>query len=80
MATPVEFIHDKHYYQPPQELPPGFLEIVQPLASWMMKELVTAYDNGYSTGRMDAARIEVMKMERIKVDGSKKSGHCDFTS
>jgi hypothetical protein len=61
MHTPVNFFPDKHYFKRPAELPAGFLEIIQPLAEWMMRQLVAAYDDGYSAGRMDAARLEVMK-------------------
>lgn len=66
MATPIYMLNDKHYYNndKPVELPAGFMEIIQPFAAWIMKELVNAYDNGYSNGRLDAARIEVMKIER----------------
>lgn len=61
MRTPTSMIPDKHYFNPPEELPGGFLEIIQPLADWVMRQLVAAYDDGYSAGRMDAARLEVMK-------------------
>lgn len=61
MHTPVNMYPDKYYYHAPVELPGGFCEVVQPLAEWVMRQLVAAYDDGYSTGRMDAARIEVMR-------------------
>lgn len=61
MHTPVKLYPDKHYFSRPSELPAGFLEIIQPLADWMMRQLVAAYDDGYSAGRMDAARLEVMR-------------------
>lgn len=71
--TPVSMIRDKFYYSAPDELPAGFLEIIQPLAAWMMRELVTAYDNGYSTGRMDAARLDRLKAERRQGHSTPKS-------
>lgn len=61
MPTPVYFFSDKHYYKRPAQLPAGFLEVVQPLAEWMMKQLVNAYDEGYSDGRMDAVRLETTR-------------------
>ena len=61
MHTPVSFYPDKHYFSRPSELPAGFLEIIQPLADWMMRQLVAAYDDGYSAGRMDAAHLECMR-------------------
>lgn len=65
--TPVSMLPDKHYYKAPAELPAGFYEIIQPLAVWMMRQLVAAYDDGYSAGRLDAAHIEAAKRERRKV-------------
>ena len=61
MPTPVNFFPYKHYFKRPAQLPAGFLEVVQPLADWLMKQLVSAYDEGYSDGRMDAARLETMR-------------------
>lgn len=46
---------DVHYYNPPQELPTGFYAALQPLAEWFLSQLVRAYDDGYNTGRLDAA-------------------------
>lgn len=46
---------DVHYYNPPQELPEGFYVALQPVAKWFLSQLVTAYDDGYRTGRLDAA-------------------------
>ena len=40
-------------YSQPKELPAGYLEMMQPLAEWFMRQLVTAYDDGYSAGRAD---------------------------
>lgn len=43
------------FYCKPTELPAGFFEVCQPLAAWVMRSLVDAYDNGYSAGRTDSA-------------------------
>lgn len=40
-------------YSQPNALPAGYLEVLQPLTEWLMQQLVTAYDNGYSAGRAD---------------------------
>ena len=40
-------------YSQPKELPAGYLEMLQPLTVWLMRQLVTAYDDGYSAGRAD---------------------------
>lgn len=40
-------------YSQPKELPAGYLEMMQPLAEWFMRQLVAAYDSGYSAGRAD---------------------------
>ena len=61
MSVPVELYHDKVNFKRPAQLPAGFLEVVQPMAEWMMKQLISAYDDGYSAGRMDAARLETMR-------------------
>ena len=46
---------DVHYYDPPQDLPAGFYVALQPVAKWFLSQLVAAYDDGYRTGRLDAA-------------------------
>lgn len=66
VSTPVSMFHDKHYFKRPVELPAGFLEVVQPLAAWMMTQLVHAYDDGYCAGRMDAERLEVTRLTSSK--------------
>lgn len=45
----------RQYYNPPQELPAGLLETLQPLASWVKAQLTNAYMAGYRDGRGDAA-------------------------
>lgn len=43
------------FYKSPAQMPGGFLETLQPLADWLMRQLVAAYDSGYTDGRADAA-------------------------
>lgn len=45
----------ENFYNKPTELPAGFFEVCQPLAAWVLKSLVDAYDDGYSAGRTDSA-------------------------
>ena len=45
----------RQYYNPPQELPAGLLETLQPLASWVKAQLTNAYMAGYRDGRGDAS-------------------------
>lgn len=59
--TPPSMFPDKHYYKAPAEIPAGFFEIIQPMIAWMMRQLVAAYDSGYSAGRLDAAHIAASK-------------------
>lgn len=42
-------------YNPPQELPAGLFESLQPLAAWVKTQLTNAYMAGYRDGRGDAA-------------------------
>ena len=51
-------------YSQPNELPAGYLEVLQPLTEWLMKQLVTAYDDGYSAGRADE-RLLSLRAVRI---------------
>jgi hypothetical protein len=51
-------------YSQPKELPAGYLEMLQPLSVWLMRQLVTAYDDGYSAGRADE---RLLAMRRAKL-------------
>lgn len=64
MPTPVSFFHDKVNFKRPSQLPAGFLEVVQPMAEWMMQQLVAAYDSGYSDGRLDQERVQTMRRSK----------------
>lgn len=55
----------ENFYNKPTELPAGFFEVCQPLAAWVLKSLVDAYDNGYSAGRTDSA-ILAAQAKRVK--------------
>lgn len=45
----------RQYYNPPQELPAGLFEALQPLAAWVKAQLTNAYMAGYRDGRRDCA-------------------------
>lgn len=55
---------EKPYYKQPEALPAGFLEVVQPLAAWFFKQLVQAYDEGYTAGRSDAGYLALQRAQR----------------
>ena len=61
MPTPIEPYQDKFHFKRPAQLPAGFLEVVQPMAEWMMRQLVAAYDSGYTDGRLDQERVQTMR-------------------
>ena len=61
MSVPVELYHDKVNFKRPAQLPAGFFEVMQPIAEWMMRQLVAAYDSGYSDGRLDQERVQTMR-------------------
>ena len=45
------------HYHAPQELPSGFCERLAPLGQWVLQALASAYDDGYTAGRADAAAL-----------------------
>lgn len=48
-------------YSQPKELPAGYLEVLQPLTEWLMRQLVAAYDDGYSAGRADERLLTIRR-------------------
>lgn len=50
-------------YQQPNELPAGFLEVLQPLSEWLMRQQVAAYDAGYSAGRADERLLSLRSVK-----------------
>jgi hypothetical protein len=50
-------------YKTPTELPAGYLEMLQPLTEWLMRQLVAAYDDGYSAGRADERLLAIRKVK-----------------
>lgn len=50
-------------YKAPTELPAGYLEMLQPLAEWLMRQLVAAYDDGYTAGRADERLLAMRKVK-----------------
>lgn len=55
-------------YQQPTELPAGFIEMMQPLAEWLQRQLVAAYDAGYTAGRADE---RLLAMHKVKLPPTK---------
>lgn len=51
-------------YSQPKELPAGYLEMLQPLTEWLMRQLVSAYDDGYTAGRADE-RLQAMHKVKL---------------
>lgn len=51
-------------YKAPTELPAGYLEMLQPLGEWLMRKLVSAYDDGYTAGRADE---RLLAMHQVKL-------------
>ena len=43
---------EKKFYQPPEEMPGGFWDVLQPLATWILRALKDAYQNGYMRARL----------------------------
>lgn len=50
-------------YKTPAELPAGYLEMLQPLTEWLMRQLVSAYDDGYTAGRADERLLAMHKVK-----------------
>lgn len=46
----------KIYYHPPEELPAGLLEALQPVAAWALRAVRDAYQSGYFAGKADSSR------------------------
>ena len=46
----------KKFYHLPEEMPGGFWDVLQPLASWILRALKDAYQNGYYAGKADSSR------------------------
>lgn len=50
-------------YEKPTELPAGYLEVLQPLSEWLMRQQVAAYDAGYSAGRADERLLSLRSVK-----------------
>lgn len=48
-------------YHQPTDLPAGYIEVLQPLTEWLMRQLVAAYDAGYSAGRADERLLSLRR-------------------
>ena len=56
------------FYTAPDQMPGGFWDILQPLADWVMRQLVAAYDRGYTDGRADSARARCEAARTLELD------------
>lgn len=50
-------------YEKPTELPAGYLEVLQPLTEWLLRQQVAAYDSGYSAGRADERLLSLRSVK-----------------
>lgn len=57
---------EKKFYQPPEEMPGGFWDALQPLANWILRALKDAYQNGYYAGKADLSRIWLAIIDKKK--------------
>lgn len=57
---------EKKFYQPPEEMPGGFWDVLQPLATWILRALKDAYQNGYCAGKADSSRTWLAIIDKKK--------------
>lgn len=57
---------EKKFYQPPEEMPGGFWDVLQPLANWILRALKDAYQNGYYAGKADSSRTLLAIIDKKK--------------
>lgn len=57
---------EKKFYQPPEEMPGGFWDVLQPLATWILRALKDAYQNGYYAGKADSSRTWLSIIDKKK--------------
>lgn len=57
---------EKKFYQPPEEMPGGFWDVLQPLANWILRALKDAYQNGYYAGKSDSSRTWLAIIDKKK--------------
>lgn len=50
-------------YKTPTELPAGYLDMLQPLTAWLMRQLIAAYDDGYTAGRADERLLTLRSVQ-----------------
>ena len=66
---------EKKFYQPPEEMPGGFWDVLQLLATWILRALKDAYQNGYYAGKADSSRTWLASLGRISPGSSpRRSG------
>ena len=57
---------EKKFYQPPEEMPGGFWDVLQPLANWILRALKDAYQNGYYAGKAASSRTWLAIIDKKK--------------
>lgn len=57
---------EKKFYQPPEEMPGGFWDVLQPLATWILRALKDAYQNGYYAGKADSSHTWLAIIDKKK--------------
>lgn len=57
---------EKKFYQPPEEMPGGFWDVLQPLANWILRALKDAYQNGYYAGKAYSSRTWLAIIDKKK--------------
>lgn len=57
---------EKKFYQPPEEMPGGFWDALQPLANWILRALKDAHQNGYYAGKASSSRTWLAIIDKKK--------------
>lgn len=60
------------FFHEPEELPGGFFEALQPLASWVKASMREVYRLGYSNGKADSSTEWKEICDRIRKDDRRK--------
>lgn len=60
------------FFHEPEELPGGYFEALQPLATWVKARMREVYRLGYSNGKADALTEWKENCDRIRKDERRK--------
>lgn len=60
------------YFHEPDELPGGFFEVLQPLATWALASIREVYRLGYSHGKADSSSEWKEICDHIRKDDRRK--------